>query len=95
LPKTYADFKVYSEKKTDHISVQHRHETNLVKQIREKLNKHNAVVTQADNRNSIIIVYSENYEQNMLNFISESGAMETNEHTTKQFQTALRRTINY
>jgi hypothetical protein len=76
------------------ISVKNRQETKLVKQIKEKLPKYNAMVTKADKGNSIVIMYIDDYEQKVLKFISDSGATETNKHTIKQFQTELRRTVN-
>jgi hypothetical protein len=77
-----------------HNNTKNKHELRLVKQIKEKLSTSNAVVARADKGHSIVIMYRDTYEQKVTDFISESGATETNNHTTKRFQSELRRTLN-
>jgi len=68
-------------------------EVKVMNSIRDKLHKNKALITKADKGSSIIIVYHSEYEQKVLDFISNSGA-EVNSNITTKFQKDLRRTIN-
>jgi hypothetical protein len=55
----------------------------LVNQIKDKLRKNKAVITKAGKGNMIVIIYREDYDQKVLNFISDNKAIEVNNITTK------------
>jgi len=65
-----------------------------VNSIRDKLRKNKAPITKANKESSIIIVYQNEYEQKVLDFISNNGAEEVNSNITTKFQKDLRSTIN-
>jgi hypothetical protein len=64
----------------------------LVNQIKEKLRQNNALITKADKGNTIVITYLKDYDQKVLNFISDNKAIEVNNNITTKFQKDLRNT---
>jgi len=56
--------------------------------------RNKSLVTKADKGSSITIVYQNEYEQRVLDFISKSGAEEVNGNITTKFQKDLRSTTN-
>ena len=62
--------------------------------IKDNLHKNKATITKANKGSSLIIIYQNDYEQNVLDFIANSGAEKVNINTTTKFQKDLRSTIN-
>ena len=62
--------------------------------IKDKLRKNKALITKADKGSSLIIVYQNDYEQKVLEFIANSGAEIVNSNIRTKFQKDLRSTIN-
>jgi len=58
------------------------------------LRKNKALITKADKGSSLTIVYQNDYEQKVLDFIANSGAEIVNSNITTKFQKYLRSTIN-
>jgi hypothetical protein len=71
-----------------------REDLKLVIRIKEKLRKNNALITNADKGNTIVIIYHKDYNQKVLNFISDNKAIEVNNNITTKFQKDLRNTLN-
>jgi len=69
-------------------------EVKVMNSIRDKVRNNKTLITKADKGSSIIIVYQSEYEQKVLDFISNSGAEEVNSNITTEFQKYLRSTIN-
>ena len=49
--------------------------------IKDKLRKNKALITKADKGSSLIIVYQNDYEQKVLDFIANSGAEKVNSNS--------------
>jgi hypothetical protein len=62
--------------------------------MKDKLLKNKALITKADKGSSLIIVYRNDYEQKVLDFIANSGAEKVNTNITTKFQKDHRSTIN-
>jgi hypothetical protein len=77
-----------------HIPQKVKEEPELVNQIKDRLRKNKALITKADKGNTIVIIYCKDYDQKILNFISENKATEVNNNITTKFQTDLRSTLN-
>jgi len=68
-------------------------ELKILNQIKEKLRRNKALLTKADKGNSAVILYLEDYEQKVLEFISKNGADLTDNNVTATFQKDLRHTL--
>jgi hypothetical protein len=77
-----------------HTASKKRQEQILIKQIKEKLQKHNAMVTKSDKSNSMVIMYINTYDQKVLDFIAKSETTTTDINIIKQAQNEIRRSIN-
>jgi len=62
--------------------------------IKDKLCKNKALITKANKSSSLIIVYQNDYEQKVPDFIAKSGAEIVNNNIMTKFQKDLRSTIN-
>jgi hypothetical protein len=71
-----------------------KEEIKLINQIKDKLRKNKAITMKADKGNTIVIIYCKDYDQKVLNFISENMATEVNDNITTKFQKDLRNTLN-
>jgi len=61
-------------------------EIKVLNSIKDKLRKNKALITKADKGSSIIIVYQNEYEQKVLDFISNNGVEDLNSNITTKFQ---------
>jgi len=56
-------------------------EVKVMNSIKDKLRKNKALITKADKGSSLIIVYQNDYEQKVLDFIANSGAEKVNSNS--------------
>ena len=70
-------------------------ESRTVRSIKEKLCTNKAILTNADKGNSIVILYLNNYEEKVSDFIHKNGALETKNNTTVKFQKELKHTLKH
>jgi hypothetical protein len=69
-------------------------ELRILRQIKTKLHENGALTTKADKGNSVVVVYRDEYEQKVKNFISNNETTETNGNITAKFQKDIRTTLN-
>ena len=60
-------------------------ELRLLNQIKDKLHRNKAIKTKADKDKPAVIIYVKDYEQRVLEFISNNGAVEVNGNITTKF----------
>jgi stalled ribosome rescue protein Dom34 len=65
------------------IRLQKRNEKKILNQIKKKLSNNNAIISKADKGHSIIIMYKNEYDQNVMNFISRNNSTVTNNNISK------------
>ena len=71
-----------------------RKEDKIIKQIKHKLKNNNASIAKADKGNSTVIVYVDDYNRKVNDFISSNNFTTTNTDITKPLQREIRSTIN-
>ena len=71
-----------------------KEELRIINQIKDKLQKNNLIVTKADKGSSILVIYCDEYEHKVNNFISNNEAIEINDNPTAKFQKDVRITLN-
>ena len=77
-----------------HNDIKEKKEDKILKQIKGKLLKNKAFVTKADKGNSIVILYQDDYNKKVEDFISNNNFTITNNDITKHLQREIRSTIN-
>jgi hypothetical protein len=68
-------------------------ESKLIRSIRTKLNKNNAMITRADKGNSIVILPTTQYDSKIQDFLKESNFLKTNTDPTKTFQAQINKRV--
>ena len=88
--------RLYQQQKQQntHNSTEENREEKTVKQIKAKLRKNKAIVSKEDKRNSIVILYSDDYNLKINDFISHGNFTVMDTDITKTVQKGLRDTIN-
>jgi hypothetical protein len=71
-----------------------RLETTLIKSIKQKLIQNNAMATKADKGNTLVIIYINEYDQKIQEFIADNQFTEVDHTYTKKQQHITRDTIN-
>ena len=72
-----------------------RKETRILNQFKEKLNNNNALISKLDKGNSVIIIYRNICNENIMNFTHNNKFANTKGDLTKRkFQKTLRKNIN-
>jgi len=74
--------------------IQRRNENKVINEIKDKLTKNKAIISKADNGNSIIIIYQEEYKEKINKFISNNSFTIANGDFTKKLQKGIGNTIN-
>ena len=65
-----------------------------MKQIENKLSKNKAMFSKGDKDNSIVVLYQDEYNQKVEEFISDNNFTTANTDITKNLQREIRNTIN-
>jgi hypothetical protein len=68
-------------------------ETKLITSIRNKLNKNQAIVTQADKSNTMVIIPKTQHEEKLQDFINSNNFQTCNIDPTQSFQTSTREAV--
>jgi hypothetical protein len=68
-------------------------EKQTLNKIRQKLITSNAIVTKADKGNSVVIIYQEDYHDNVKKFINDHNLTTVNSDPTRTFQKELRSSV--
>jgi hypothetical protein len=58
-----------------HACPQAKNEKKVLNQIKKKLISNKAIISKADKGNSIVIIYQDDYDQKVLNFISQKQSL--------------------
>ncbi|XP_049857520.1 uncharacterized protein LOC126338559 [Schistocerca gregaria] len=69
-------------------------ENKVLKQLKHKLNEHDALVVKSDKGNSTVILYKNDYITKTLNFFAENNITELNHDPTTKFQKKLKKMLN-
>jgi hypothetical protein len=69
-------------------------EERIIKRIKNKLTTNQAMVSKADKGNSIVILYQNDYNQMIEEFISNNNFTITETYITKNLQRLVRKTVN-
>ena len=69
-------------------------ESNIIQNIKMKLNDNNAMITWADKGNSLVILPTEHYKNKVEQFIQSNNFLTSKTNPTESFQTQVRRVIN-
>ena len=87
---------LHKQQKEQHTKQQQKsiHEYKIINQIRGKLNKEKAMITKADKGNSIIIIYTDDYNKKVNAFIANNSFQKTSNDITRKLQRDIRNTIN-
>ena len=87
---------LHKQQNEQHAKPQQRstHEYRIVNQIKEKLKKEKAMITKGDKGNSIIIIYTEEYNKKVNAFIANNSFHKTSNDITKKLQRDVRNRIN-
>ena len=65
-----------------------------MKQIKHKLNKNKAIISKADKGNSTVVLYLDDHNSKINEFVSSNNFTTANADITKTLQKVLRNTIN-
>ena len=87
---------LHKQQKEHHTKPQQKstYEYRIIKQIKEKLEKERAMITRADKSNSIIIIYTEDYNKKVNTFITNNSFHKICSDLTKKLQRNVRNTIH-
>jgi hypothetical protein len=66
----------------------------LVKEIKEKVNRNNLIVTGADKGRTLVILGKQEYNSKSMDFIDSSEFTQTITDPTKSFQTSIKSSLN-
>lgn len=88
--------KLYKQDKDKHKTYNHKtnSEKKIINQIITKLEEAKAMITKADKGNSIIIIYTDEYDKKIYSFITDNKFTSTTQDITKKLQRNVRSTIN-
>jgi hypothetical protein len=75
-------------------SQQKNYENNIINQIRSKLTGNKAMISKADKGNSIVIMYQDDYNRKIHEFISNNNLQTSDTDITKKLPREVRNTIN-
>jgi hypothetical protein len=105
LPTTEQDFircqvanikQLYNKSKSHQLinTITMKKEKAIINKLKEKLENNEAMITKADKGNSIVIIYQNNYQENVLHFINDNNFTNMTNDPTQNFQKEIRKTIN-
>ena len=88
--------KLYKHDKDKYKTYNHKtnNEKKIINQIITKLKEAKAMITKADKGNSIIIIYTDEYDKKIYSFITDNKFTSTTQDITKKLQRNVRSTVN-
>jgi len=88
--------KLYQQQNGSHTQndIQTKKEDRIMKQIENKLSENKVMTSKADKGNSIVILYQDEYNQKVEEFISNNNFTAANTDITENLQREIRNTIN-
>ena len=100
--KMQAPFLILATKKLKQISASDNHhnimakrQTYILKYINSKLEKENAMVAKADKGKTCIIIYTDEYNKKVHNFLNENNFQNPQKDPTDKFQKLITKTLQH
>jgi hypothetical protein len=75
------------------VGFQHKRQLHIVKNIHNKLDKNNAIITQADKGKTVVIIYEQEYHKKVRTFLSENNFEPTPSDPTSKYQAHITKTL--